>query len=130
MPRGLIQPFQRDLDDFANADGAQELQSRIEQVLGTRGTSPNEIGEMPWRPEFGSALHRLRHRNMDETIVALARTYVGDSLRRWVPELSSVDTEVEDDQDKRRLVIRVRARRARSLDIKVDTTFAIEYGSG
>ena len=130
MPRGLIHPFQRDLDDFANADGAQELQSRIEQVLGTRGTAPNEIGELPWRPEFGSALHRLRHRNMQEAIVELAREHVGGALRRWVPELSAVEVLVEDDQSKRELHIRVLARRARSQDIEVDTEFAVEYGSG
>ena len=126
MPRGLIQPFQRDLDDFANADGSQELDSRVEQVLGTRGTSPNEIGELPWRPEFGSALHRLRHRAMNDATDALARDYVGGSLRRWVPELASVDTEILRDQKTNQLNIRVQGRRRRAEDIGTDTTVVVD----
>lgn len=109
MGRGLIQPFQRDLNDFAVADGKKQFKSKIEQILGTRGTTRGRsLGELPWRPEFGSGLHVLRHGAMfDEAGDDMARTYVGDALRRWLPGSHVSGLEITNDPEGGSKIIRV-----------------------
>lgn len=84
---GLTQPFRRDLrGDFANDSEAALVASCVAQVIGTQSSGPNSEGEVPWRPEFGSRLHALRHRNLDDaTVDNLAKVYVADALRQWEP---------------------------------------------
>lgn len=94
---GLLSPFRRDQkSDFAAAGAERLVRSCIGQVLGMEGTSGEEhIGELPWRPELGSVLYRLRHRNNDETLQHLARVYVVDALQRWEPRVLVKDVSIE-----------------------------------
>lgn len=88
LGNGLLRPFVRDeKKDFANASGAALVKSAVGQILGTRCTSPTNIGELPWRPEFGSLLPTLRHANNDDRIRQIAQTFVVDALRRWEPRI-------------------------------------------
>ena len=83
--RCLVAPLRRDKkSDFAHASGEDLLKSKIIQVLATDG-------EMPWATSFGSKLTRLRHQKNDEVLEALARVYVRDALRKWVPEIEVMD---------------------------------------
>lgn len=97
MVQGIVQPFRRDLSDFAVGAGANTLRSDIEQVLLTRCSVPGQPGEVPWRPEFGSALTLLRHANLDEATADLARVYVAEAIGRFVPRfrLHRVDIDLK-----------------------------------
>lgn len=107
MGNGLIQPLQRVLSDFAVAGGKRQRKSQIEQVLGTRAGNRQTAGEVPWRPTFGSGLHRLRHAMNDESGKDIARTQVGEALRRWVASLRVESVEVQQDQDAGSIYIHV-----------------------
>jgi len=85
---GLLRPFRRDQKaDFAAAGGEQLIRSAIGQILGTAGSSDFTQGEVPWRTEFGSLLHVLRHQKNDSVLQELARVYVVDALKRWEPRV-------------------------------------------
>lgn len=102
----LITPFRRDLkQDLAHGSGAAQLRAKVEQVLATEGDTPLSSGELPWRTAFGSAIHLLRHRANNEALAELARVYVRDTLRRWLPALQIVT--VETYQHESTLVLRI-----------------------
>jgi phage baseplate assembly protein W len=85
---GLLRPFRRDeKNDFANAGGRALLRARIGQILGTKADSTAGPGELPWRPEFGSRLHLLRHQNDSEVFLAFAETMILEALSRWEPSV-------------------------------------------
>jgi phage baseplate assembly protein W len=99
--RGVITPFRRDgKGDFANADDIRLVRSNVRQVLYTVAASATSQGELPWRPEFGSVLELLRYRNLDEVTVELARTYLVDALKTWVPRIRVKSSNVEADYEK------------------------------
>jgi uncharacterized protein len=85
---GLLRPLRRDQKaDFAAAGGEQLIRSAVGQILGTIGSSEATPGELPWRTEFGSLLHRLRHQKNDSVLQELGRVYVVDALKRWDPRI-------------------------------------------
>jgi phage baseplate assembly protein W len=88
---GLLAPFVRGPSDFENAGGIDHLQSMIGQVLGTMSGSDYTEGELPWRTEFGSLLHLIRHKQNDEILEELARVYVGQALAKWIPQIRLKD---------------------------------------
>lgn len=75
---GLMRPFYRS-QDFMHGTGVPEILSNVGQVL---GTAP---GTLPWRPELGCALHRLRHRANKPGLRELASLYVEQALSKWEP---------------------------------------------
>ena len=84
----LIRPFRRtERNDFLQGFGVPEVLSAIGQVLGT------SKGTLPWRPDFGCDLERLRHQPNSATTEDLARVFVQDALQQWEPraQLTSVD---------------------------------------
>ncbi len=88
LKRGLMAPLMRDgKRDFVTGHGAAYLRSKIIQVLLTEGATPRSSGELPFRTNFGSGLHLLRHERNDHVIEELARVYVKDALKRWLPEV-------------------------------------------
>lgn len=87
---GILRPFRRDQkNDFAHGSGEVLVRACVEQVLGTLGSTDDASiqGELPWRPEFGSVLYRLKQRNNDPTLQQLARVYIADALARWEPRV-------------------------------------------
>jgi len=99
MSRNLLIPFRRDRKrDFASGDGEDLLASKVEQVLATECGANHSSGEMPWRTSLGSQLQLLRHQRNDAVLAELARVYIRDALRKWVPEakLMSVVTNRDD----------------------------------
>ena len=77
------------------------MRSAVAQVLGTVGASDFTQGEMPWRTEFGSLLHLLRHQKNDVALREMAKVYVQDALRRWEPRImvTRLDAERLDDNE-------------------------------
>lgn len=108
---GLLRPFRRDLKaDFAADGGERIVRSAVGQVLGTMAGSDFTQGEVPWRTEFGSLLHLLRHKRNDAVLQELARVYVVDALKRWEPRVAvtsvQMTRELQDGQNV--LAIRIR----------------------
>lgn len=84
--QNLTIPLRRDRKrDFAVGSGEALLASKVRQALLTEGATGRTAGELPWRTTFGAALALLRHQRNDAALQELARVYVRDALRRWVP---------------------------------------------
>lgn len=106
---GFLIPFRRDKKrDFAVGSDEALLASKVRQALLTEGATARSSGELPWRTSFGAGLALLRHQRNDAALKELARVYVRDALRRWVPGAHLVSLAVE--QDGAVLTIRVRVR--------------------
>lgn len=90
---GLLTPFRRDQKgDFAAGGEVALVLACAAQVLGTECSTPGAEGELPWRPEFGSRLHLLRHRNIDDPVTRhLARAYAAEALEQWEPRFRLKD---------------------------------------
>lgn len=85
---GLPRPLRRDgKGDFVNTCAEDLVRAAVAQILGTVAQSPSNAGELPWRPEFGSKVHLLRHRNNDEALEDVARAFVAQALERWEPRI-------------------------------------------
>ncbi len=108
---GLLRPFRRDQKaDFAAAGAETVIRSAVGQILGTMGASDFTQGELPWRTEFGSLLHLLRHQKNDTVLQELARVYVVDALKRWEPRVvvTSVQATREQQDGENVLALRLR----------------------
>lgn len=108
-PRNLLVPFRRDKKrDFASGTAEELLSSKVRQALLTEGATPRSSGELPWRTSFGAGLALLRHQRNDAALKELARVYVRDALKRWVPGAKLVSLSVA--QDGAAITLRVRVR--------------------
>lgn len=111
LGKGLIRPFRRDKkQDFAFAEGEELVRSAVGQILGTLAATDFTQGELPWRPELGSALHLLKHHRNDATLQELARVYVADALKRWEPRVQLTSVQVTRERDRGENVLSVRVR--------------------
>lgn len=121
MSFGLLTPFQRDKKrDFASGSGDALLASKVRQALLTEGESARSSGELPWRTAFGSSISLLRHQSNDDVLRELARVYVRDALKRWVPSATLASLSVE--QLDTSVTIRIRVRenqRVASVDLSL-----------
>lgn len=109
--RGVSHPFRRDgKGDFANLTGAKLVRAAVSQILGTRAETELGEGELPWRPEFGSKLHLLKHAPNNQATRELARLYSVEAVNIWEPRarISFVDVRSEDPNDQRTLTISAR----------------------
>jgi hypothetical protein len=107
----LLTPFRRDRKrDFAVGSGEALLASKVRQALLTEGATARSSGELPWRTNFGAGLALLRHQRNDDALRELARVYVRDALKRWVPSAQLVSIEVTQDGPSLTLRVRVRER--------------------
>jgi uncharacterized protein len=74
------------------------------------GSSDFTQGELPWRTEFGSLPHLLRHQKNDRVLQELARVYVVDALKRWEPRVvvtsMQIAREQQDGEDVRAIRLR------------------------
>jgi phage baseplate assembly protein W len=108
---GLVRPFRRDARaDFLAAGGELLIRSAVGQILGTVGASEGTSGELPWRTDFGSLLHRLRHQKNDSVLQDLARVYVVDALKRWEPRIVVTAVTVQREQHDGENVLAIRIR--------------------
>jgi len=106
---GLLRPLRRDQKaDFAAAGGEQLIRSAVGQILGTIGASDATPGELPWRTDFGSLLHRLRHQKNDSVLQELGRVYVVDALKRWEPRIAVTAVHLSREQHDGKNVLAIR----------------------
>ena len=123
-PTNLLIPFRRDKKrDFAAGSGSELLASKVRQALLTEGATARSSGELPWRTNFGAGLGLLRHRANDAVLRELARVYVRDALKRWVPGARLVGLEVQQDGPALVLRVNVRGESARAtVDVRFGTS--------
>ncbi len=108
---GLLRPFRRDLKaDFAADGGERLIRSAVGQILGTMAGSDFTQGELPWRTEFGSLLHLLKHQRNDVVLQELARVYVVDALKRWEPRVVVTSVKVTRERQDGENVLAIRLR--------------------
>ena len=108
---GILRPFRRDQkSDFAAAGGEALIRSAVGQVLGTMCSSDFTQGELPFRSEFGSLLHLLRHQKNNNVLQELARVYVVDALKRWEPRVVVTGVQVTREQQDGENVLAIRIR--------------------
>ena len=104
---GILSPFRRDRKmDFASGSGPELLKSKVVQVLMTEGDTPKTSGELPWRTSFGSAVHLLRHQRNDDVLAEMARVYIRDALKKWLPNVSVAGVSVR--RENAALILQVR----------------------
>ena len=108
LGRGIVSPFQRDgKGDFANMEGLDLLNADIDQLLHTRGQTPNAEGELPWRTALGSRLYLLKHKGIpNEAVRALAIDMTGETIRRWESRVRVGQTTIEEEKSKLKIFIR------------------------
>jgi phage baseplate assembly protein W len=97
LGRGILSPFRRDQkNDFANGTGLELVKSSIRQILLTKAASPSAGGgELPWRTDFGSLLHLIRHRRNNVFVAQeIARAYVLKALQAWETRVQVTDVKV------------------------------------
>lgn len=97
--RGILTPFRRGAADYVSGEGSALINSEIRQVLGTRCASATTQGELPWRTEFGSLIHRARHRNNDAVLAALLNQWTVDAVARWLRFVRVTRTTLERKKD-------------------------------
>lgn len=117
LGRGIDTPFRRGANDFASSEGIDHIRSLVANVIGTRsqadiGGESQISGELPWRTDFGSLLHLLRHKNNTVLVAELARVHVADALARWVPQVRfrEVETSIGNDLNGEPTVLHMRVR--------------------
>lgn len=87
---GIVRPFRRvPTNDFQTASGATLVRAAVGQVLGTA------VGDVPWRPRFGTLLARLRHMRNAQALPVLARISIENALRQWEPRVEVTEVSVE-----------------------------------
>ena len=64
-------------------------------------------GERLMRSDFGCRIHELLFASLDATTAGLAREYVRVALRRWEPRITQLDVQVEPDQTRGMLEVRL-----------------------
>lgn len=119
MNRGILTPFRRDKkNDFASGDGDELLKSQVIQVIMIEGDTPKSSGELPWRTELGSAIHLARYHQNDAVITELARVFVRDALKKWLPEVTVTGLDVR--QESAALFLNVRFKGPGKLENSVE----------
>jgi uncharacterized protein len=109
LGQGLLRPFRRDLkNDFASGAAVDLVKACVGQILGTKADSALAPGELPWRTEFGSRLHLIRHNNNNDIASALATVYVQEAIAKWEPRVRVVVVTVEATLNPRVKQVRVR----------------------
>lgn len=93
---GLLFPPARDgRGDWITGDGIEAINSSIKQIVGVRGAGADTQGELPWRTEFGSQVHRLLYADNTAAIEGIAQIFVVDALRRYEPRIDLREVSIE-----------------------------------
>jgi len=92
---GLVIPLRRGSRDLVNGCDVELIKSSVAQILGTRAAVGRSLlGDLPWRPDFGSKIWVLRHRRNDPTLEGEAQSFVLEALS-WEPRVEVTQVTVE-----------------------------------
>ncbi len=110
--RGLLRPLRRGPSDYESGTGETLLSSNAAHVISTRAAGFNGrlAGEYPWRKNFGSWIHLLRHSNATGLRGDIGIVYLTIALAKWEPRVDVFQDQseaVKDPQTSRLQRIRV-----------------------
>lgn len=108
LGNGLIQPLRRESTDFSVANGIPLVEAAIQQLLGTRAAVGKNVGELPWRPNFGSKFWVLRHRPQNAHTEQEARGYAKEAML-LEPRAEITDVAVETNRGEQQGELRIAA---------------------
>lgn len=92
--KGLVYPVVKWSGGYFSTRTTKDLiKSSIRMILTTR------LGERVMLPEFGSRLYELVFEPMDDSLKALARTFVIEALQRWEPRITLQNVTMGTDPD-------------------------------
>ncbi len=78
--KGMSFPFRRnDMTDFPTVGAEESVRQNVQFAL----TTP--LGFLPWRPDFGSRLHTVRHQNDSDILREIVAQMIGECLAKWCP---------------------------------------------
>lgn len=124
---GLLYPFRRGSRDFVSGEGVDLVRASVRQILGTRATHGDLVGELPWRPDFGSKLWVLRHRANDPTLADQAEAFAREALL-WEPRAEVTEVVVEQEPAAAPNELRVRVKyRVIEEDVTANRVFLPEF---
>lgn len=89
LGRGVVTPLRRVGRDFVSGEGVEAVQTAIKQILLTRK------GELPWNPDFGLDVERLRHTAMTETLLEEIQADIVSNIESFEPRASLVGIEIK-----------------------------------
>lgn len=96
LGNGLLNPLRRGSRDFNSASGVDLIKASVRQILGTRAAIGDErVGELAWRPDFGSKFWVLKHRNNDGTLRGQAIAFAYEALS-WEPRIEVTEVTIND----------------------------------
>jgi phage baseplate assembly protein W len=94
MATGIPSAFRRGPRDIATLSGQELVKDQIEQILGTRAGDRTSVGELAWRPDFGSRIHILLHYPIKEDLASLAFPLIIEALNKWLPSIQVLDVRI------------------------------------
>lgn len=109
ISRGIITPFRRDQKlDFANSTDVNVVRSNVHTILNVTKASRTTQGEIPFNQKLGSLLIRIRHRNMDSTLVReLAIVHTVEALQENEPRVRVKEVNLIKDRTRFKATIQV-----------------------
>lgn len=109
---GPLTPFQRDQkQDFATGAGHALLRTHVAQILCTQAATEDgtNYGELEWDQEFGSQLHRVRHRRLNsDALGGLLKHFVAAAIPRFEPTVRLAALSIVLDKKQRASVVRMK----------------------
>jgi phage gp46-like protein len=84
--------------DIALVGGDALRETHIETVLSARASSADDIGELAWDPERGSALEALRNASASDAVADFAALYAERAMAYALPDerLRAADVTISD----------------------------------
>ena len=74
----------------------QQIAANIQRILGVRCSSPGRVGELPWDPDFGSFMDRIKHRDIsDPTTKEMALYYARTQVVKYEPRVIVTDVSLK-----------------------------------
>jgi phage baseplate assembly protein W len=93
--RNIKFPLERDKKgDFVSVSGVDLNTQKVIQVLATRARTSANPGDLAGTPEFGSRLHLLNGRTLDEATRKLAEVLAREAINIWLPDIQVVAVDV------------------------------------
>ena len=90
LGRGLITPLRRlGPADFSSGAGILLVRSCIRQIISTRR------GELPWKPQFGTLVDRMRHKINNEALETAVASDLMEAITAWEPRVNQVSIAVK-----------------------------------
>jgi hypothetical protein len=85
--------------DIHTASDSKLIETKIKQLILTKGRAESFIGELPWNTNFGSGIYLVRHSNAKlEDIKAEIGYFLQKSLKKYMSEIEKFKYQIQEKQ--------------------------------